>query len=121
MFIIAIVSMAFTSFCYASGVGNPIPLEEGYINPTSPHGGLPKSPIQVPEISLDDYTLYFFTPCDGCTLNLVDENNVVVYTIVIPANTTSWVLPATLSGEYELQIIRGNHCFWGMIELGYND
>ena len=116
MFIIAIVSMAFASFCYASGVGDPIPLEEGYINPTA-GSGTHKGPIHVPEISLDDYTLYFFTPCDGYTLNLVDENDVVVYTIVISAGTTSWVLPATLSGEYELQLISGNYCFWGMITL----
>jgi len=42
---------------------------------------------------------------------------VVVYTIVIPTGTTSWVLPASLSGEYELQLISGNYCFWGMITL----
>lgn len=114
--IIAIVSMAFTSFCYASEAGEPIPLEGGYINPTAGSGNH-KGPDQVPEISLDDHTLYFFTPCDDYTLNLVDENDVVVYTIVIPAGTTSWVLPATLSGEYELQLISGNYCFWGMITL----
>ena len=116
MLVIAIVSMAFTSFCYASEVGDPIPLEGGYINPTAGSGNH-KGPVQVPEISLDDHTLYFFTPCDGYTLNLVDENDVVVYTIVIPTGTTSWVLPATLSGEYELQLISGNYCFWGMIIL----
>ena len=116
MFVIAIVSMAFISFCYASEVGDPIPLEGGYINPTAGSGNH-KGPDQVPEISLDDHTLYFYTPCDGYTLNLVDENDVVVYTIVIPVGTTSWVLPATLSGEYELQLISGNYCFWGMITL----
>jgi len=116
-FIIAIVSMAFTSFCYASEAGEPIPLEEGYIDPSAPHGGIHKGPVLIPEVSLDDHTLYFDTPCDGYTLNIVDENDVVVYTIVIPAGTTSWVLPATLSGEYELQLISGNYCFWGMITL----
>lgn len=77
----------------------------------------PKSPILIPTISLNDCTLYFETPCDGCTLNIVDENDVVVYTLVIPTGTTSLVLPATLSGEYELQIISGNYLFYGTIDL----
>ena len=116
MFIIAIVSMAFPAFGYVSEVGDPIFLEGEYINPTA-GSGQHKAPVQVPSVSLDDHTLYFFTPCDGCTLNLVDENDVVVYTLVIPAGTTSLVLPATLSGNFELQIIRGNYCFWGEIML----
>ena len=113
--IVAILCMAPTMPLWADS--EPISLQEEVINPTSPHGGIPKSPILVPEVSLDDHTLYFFTPCDGYTLNLVDENDVVVYTIVIPTGTTSWVLPASLSGEYELQLISGNYCFWGMITL----
>lgn len=100
----------------AWAVTDPIPLQEGYIDPGS-GTGQHKGPVKVPEISLDDHTLYFYTPCDGFTLNLVDENDVVVYTVVIPTGTTSWVLPATLSGEYELQLITGNYCFWGMITL----
>lgn len=117
LFIIAIVSMAFASSCYASGDGEPISLEGGEVDPSSQLGGPHKGPVDVPEVSLDDHTLYFDTPCDGYTLNIVDENDVVVYSIVIPVGTTSWVLPATLSGEYELQLISGNYCFWGMITL----
>ena len=104
--IVAILCMAPTMPLWADS--EPISLQEEVINPTSP---------LVPSVSLDDHTLYFFTPCDGYTLNLVDENDVVVYTIVIPTGTTSWVLPSTLSGEYELQLISGNYCFWGMITL----
>ena len=100
-----------------NGTEESIDLEVTIYDPTGNLGGVHKGPIQVPEVSLNDHTLYFFTPCDGYTLNLLDENDVVVYTIVIPAGTTSWVLPATLSGEYELQLICGNYCFWGMITL----
>ncbi|MBQ9637726.1 MAG: hypothetical protein IJV36_07550 [Prevotella sp.] len=117
--IIAIVNMYLSAPAYAVSI--PIPLEEGYVDPTIPHGSIPKSPVRVPSVSLDDYTLYFFTPCDGCVLNLVDENGVVVYSLVIPEDTASLELPAELSGEYELQILRGNYCFWGRIELDYND
>lgn len=110
--------MAFSASTYAAvNTVDPIPLEGGIIDPTNDNDGPHKGPVQVPEVSLDGHTLYFDTPCDGYTLNIVDENDVVVYSIVIPVGTTSWVLPATLSGEYELQLISGNYCFWGMITL----
>lgn len=86
-------------------------------NPTNYPQPLPKSPIQVPSVSLENHTLYFDTPCDGCTLNIVDENDVVVYTLVIPTGTTSLVLPSTLSGDYTIQIIRGYYLFYGTINL----
>ena len=114
-FIIAIISMAFTTPIYADG--DSIPLQVTDINPTNDDDGPHKGPIQVPEVSLDDHTLYFFTPCDGCVLNIVDGSGAWVYTLVIPAGTTSLELPATLTGDYELQIIRGNYCFWGEIVL----
>ena len=116
--IIAITIMAFSASTYAAvKTAEPIPLQGGIIDPTNDNDSPHKGPVQVPEISLDDHTLYFYTPCDGDTLRLVDENDVVVYTLVIPAGTTSWELPATLSGEFEIQIISGCYCFWGVIEL----
>ena len=45
------------------------------------------------------------------------KNDKVVYSTVIPTNTTNLVIPSTLSGEYEIQIIQGNICFYGYIEL----
>ncbi len=86
-------------------------------DPTWEQGHFPKTPVLPPSVSLDDHTLYFNTPCDGCTLKVVDSNDVVVYTTVISTGATFLALPSTLSGEYELQIIRGNYCFWGVIEL----
>lgn len=47
------------------------------------------------------------------------KNDNVVYSTVIPINTTNLVIPSTLSGEYEIQIIQGNTCFDGYIELYY--
>lgn len=109
--------MMFVTSSILAQLSLPVELELMEIDPTLHPGGTPKSPVQIPEISLDDHSLYFGTPCDGCTLNVVDSNDVVVYTTVIPVGATSLVLPSTLSGEYELQIIRGNYCFWGMITL----
>lgn len=117
LFLISAFFWALSVPVLSQGVLSPINLEVGLIDPTPSQGGQHKVPVQVPSVSLDGHTLYFFTPCDGCTLNLVDENDVVVYTLVIPAGTTSLALPSDLSGEYELQIIRGNYCFWGTITL----
>ena len=77
----------------------------------------PRSPILIPSVGLDGYTLLFYTPCDGCTLRVVSCDEVVEYTTVIPAGATSLTLPSYLSGNYELQIIRGNFCFYGDISL----
>ena len=108
--------LSFTSVnVYADPEG--VDLQVGYIDPNNGDDGQPKTPILIPEVSLDDHTLFFDTPCDGCTLRLVDANNNVVYSTIIPTGTTSLVLPSYLSGEYKLQIIQGNIYFYGYINL----
>jgi hypothetical protein len=81
------------------GIGNP----------------LPKSPATSPEVTLDDHTLTFDESCSGCVLYLVNEDDEVEYTTVITSDTL--VLPSTLEGQYEIQIIQGEWCFYGDIEL----
>lgn len=76
-----------------------------------------RSPVTVPTVSLEDHTLYFDTPCDGCVLSLLNEDGEEVYTTIIPAYCLSLVLPSYLSGEYELQIIQGNICYYATINL----
>ena len=88
-----------------------IDLEEEIVDPTEEYEPYQKGPVLVPSVSLDDHTLYFITPCDGCTLRLLDENDVVVYSTVIPTGTTSLMLPSYLSGEFEIQIIQGFYYF----------
>ena len=109
MFVIPLTTMA-------DGVGESIIFQVSY-DDKSPLNPFPKSPVTPPSVFYDDHTLYFDTPCDGCTLNIVDGNGAVVYTTVIPTGATSLVLPPTLSGEYELQIIRAGYLFYGMIDL----
>jgi len=114
-----VVALSFISLnVYADPVG--IVLQVNYDDPIEGDDGLQKSPILIPEISIEDYTIYFNTPCDGSTLRLVDANDNVVYSTVIPTGTTSLVLPSSLSGEYEIQIIQGNICFYGFINLRFN-
>lgn len=115
------MSIGFWGVMMTSGVceGNIsyLELNVSFIDPTEEQGDPQKDSSMPPSVYLIDNELYFDTPCDGCTLNIVDENDVVVYTLVIPAGTTSLVLPSTLLGEYELQIICGYYLFYGKIDL----
>ena len=124
--IIAILCMAFSAPTSAFAEGEPeqIDLQISIMNtdPTIPKGGPHKAPprmpsVQVPVVFLDGNTLYFDEPCGALTLQLVDEDDSVVYSVTIPVGTTEWELPSTFEGEYELQIICGRYCFHGWIEL----
>ena len=95
----------------------PITFNVRGIDPTAPIRNPQRSPIAYPEVGIDGYTIYFFTPCDGCTLRVVNEDGEVEYSTVIPTDCESLELPSTLEGEYEIQIIRDNYCFYGMIDL----
>ena len=86
-----------------------------YDDPHTPYHNPNKSPVQIPEVDLSGYTLTFFDSCVGCTLRIVNAEDEVEYTTIITSDTL--VLPSTLVGQYELQIIRDNLCFYGDIEL----
>lgn len=94
-----------------------IDFQVAILDPSIANEPIGRGPLVIPFVSLEGYTLYYVTPCDGCTLRLLDENDVVVYSTIIPTGTTSIVLPSNLSGEYEIQIIQGNIYFWGYIIL----
>lgn len=79
----------------------------------------PKNPITIPEVYLDDHTLYIDNIGDDSTIELTDENDDVVYSVFVTNGTTTVVLPSTLTGIYELSIIpeTGDYYFSGEIEL----
>lgn len=56
---------------------------------------------------------------ESFTLQLLDEDETVVYSTYIPAGTTQVILPSTHSGEYELRLIPYNttYYFRGCLEL----
>ena len=78
---------------------------------------LPKSPVQMPTIVQDGYTLYIISGCTGATLILRDEFETEVYSTLITDETDEITLPSTLSGTYEIRLIRGSLTFVGEIEL----
>ena len=105
-----------SSVCVSADNPKDIDLIVGYIDPGN-GGQMPRVPIAIPHVAIDDYTLTFYTPCDGCKLLLLDENESLAFSTVIPVGTSTLVLPSYLSGTYQIQIISGNICFWGYIDL----
>jgi hypothetical protein len=93
-----------------------VPLRVKPVNPinTKP---INRSPVMAPTLCIEDHTLYFITPCDGCLLQLLNEDGDVEFAIEIPEESETLTLPFYLEGEYELQIVRGQYCFYGYIEL----
>ena len=73
-----------------------------------------KSPILIPEVTMDGHTLHFITPCTGLTLQLVLDDEVCYETVI----TSDYLeIPATITGVYELQILRGDYVFFAEVEL----
>ena len=115
--VILLLTLALLPLSNLYVMAQPIDFGVGYVDPADPMDDYPRSPILVPRVDIDGYTLTFYTPCDGCVLRLVDENDNMVYSTVIPIGTTNLILPSYLSGNYEIQILRGVLCFYGYINL----
>ena len=118
-YIFSLLLMAFLPFASVTVFAAPIliPLEVGYDDPNNGQGDNGRGPVLIPSISIEGSELFFNTPCDGCVLRIVDENDNVCYSVVIPTGATSLILPSYLQGNYEIQIVSGIYCFYGYIEL----
>ena len=103
-FVMCLVS--FQAYCQSPGGQMPVSLKvEKSFNPVIGGNPAPKLPIPIPEVALDDHTLYLYDVDYDLTLVLMDEDDQISYTVFIPANTTSVVLPSWLEGDYLLLLI----------------
>lgn len=68
-------------------------------------------------ITQDDYTLTMPAFEVDFTLELRDEDGVVVYSTYVPAGTTLIILPSTLSGDFELRLVADTYYYRGYIIL----
>ena len=90
-------------------------------NKTSlPEGSpLPRTPIRIPSVYIDGNILTFDASCIGCTISLVQDDEVIYTATVI--ETDDWegevVLPDYLVGTYTLHLQIGAITFVGEIEL----
>lgn len=112
-YLLFIVCLAFGSLHIQAQVNEgfeELVFQVGYNDEGTIVGGFPRMPIRPLYGSLDDHTFYINGEHSGYTLYLVDNSDDepdVVYQVVIPAGVNAVVLPATLSGTYELQLHNG--------------
>jgi len=79
--------------------------------------GYPKSPMTAPKVYIDDYTLLFEVDHPEYVLYIKGEDDNVVYSTVVYSTQTQVVLPSTLSGNYQIELVMGNWLFTGWINL----
>jgi hypothetical protein len=96
------------------GDGVVIPLNP--IITTPDNGGHPRSPILVPVLYLDGYTLTTGNGTLGSTIQLLDEDDNVVFSTFIYIEGDI-EMPETLSGTYTIRVIRDGITFEGTISL----
>lgn len=109
------ISMLFCLSTFAYAGNDDVPMT--YQPKGSIHEGNGKAPAAPWYISQDGYVLTMSaTTCDY-TLSLYDEDDELVYSTFVPAGTTLIVLPATLSGEFEIRFETDTYYYYGFIEL----
>ena len=94
-----------------------VPLTVSIIDEQPGGNGQPKTPVLAPKVYIDDYTLLFEANHPDYVLNIKDENDNVVYSTVVSSTQTQVVLPSTLSGNYQIELVMGNWLFTGWINL----
>ena len=98
-------------------IGEQLELEVGYIKDLPIGSSRPRTPETTPTIYFNGSTLFFATPCEDYTLQIVDESENICYDLVIPIGTNELDLPENLFGEYKLRIINGNTCYYGVVTI----
>ena len=79
--------------------------------------GYGRTPMRPPLVYIDDHTLTFAVGHPDYTLIIKDEDGDVVYTTTVFSTDIEVILPSTLSGDYEVNLIMGNWLFVGYILL----
>lgn len=86
------------------------------LNPDLGNGEHQRSPILVPVLYIDGYTLTASDNTLGSTIQLLDENDNVVFSTYV-AIEGDILLPTTLSGTYTIRVIHDDEVFEGELEL----
>ena len=90
------------------------PIEEDEQPGGNGHG---KTSITAPTVYIDDYTLLFEVDHPEYVLYIKDEDDNVVYSTVVYSTQTQVVLPSTLSGNYQIELVMDYWLFTGWINL----
>ena len=101
----------------ASFLASPVRVSMQIIKKDGLGNGSTLAPPRPWYITQDDYVLTLPAFEDDFTLELRDENDVIVYTDYVPAGTTQVVLPSMLSGDFELRLVADTYYYRGYINL----
>jgi hypothetical protein len=88
-----------------------------YENEQPGTNGQPKTPMLAPTVYIDDYMLLFAVDHPEYVLYIKDDDDNVVYSTVVYSTQTQVVLPSTLSGNYQIELVMGYWLFTGWINL----
>ncbi len=88
-----------------------------YENDQPGGNGHPKTPITAPKVYINDYMLLFEANHPEYVLYIKDEDDNVVYTTTVYSTQTQVVLPSTLSGDYQIELVMNYWLFIGWISL----
>ena len=94
-----------------------VPFTVHYEDDQPAGNGHGRSPMRPPVVYIEDYTLSFVVDHPDYTLTIKDEDGILVYTTTVFSAQTEVVLPSTLSGDYEVNLVMGNWLFTGWINL----
>lgn len=116
--IVALSLMVFNSFgAVTGGENSDISLSLVWNDPSNTNTPIPKTPVPPLLISQDSNVLTLpATPVDY-TLELRDENGVLVYTAFIPTGTAQIILPSTLYGDFEIRLVADTYYYIGYLTL----
>ena len=117
-FFIICLMMAMMPFSNVNAIAIPVDLEAAYIDPDEGQENPQRTPITCPNLSIEVHTLYFNNVGYDLTLVLVDEENEVAYTTLIPAHTSSIILPHYLDGDYKIELFPGGE-YYGIMGTGF--
>lgn len=99
LFVTLLIGGAIFSF----GAQQSIPMQ--IINGHNVGNGHTYAPARPWYITQDDYVFTLSASSEDYTLVLLDEDGEVVYTDTLSSGSTMFVLPSTLSGNYELRLV----------------
>ena len=109
--------------CFLALNGNPthakreqIVLGTNIIDPIPNFPGKGKAPLRVPVIYIDGYNLSLPPSHPAYIINIVQDDE-IVFSAETPVGVAEFMLPAYLNGDYTIQFISGNYCFFGNIIL----
>ena len=108
------VTLGTTSVCAQSQGGHMLSLS--IVDPINPEPPNQKSPILVPVLYIDGYTLTAGDNTLGSTIRLLDANDNVVFSTYVSIEGDI-ELPETLSGTYTIEVVFDNITFAGEIGL----